>query len=197
MRHLFLEGDIGCGKTSILLKNLTPYLPHSKGFMTLRLLDDQKNVRAYSIVPAAARVSSYEKFTSNDPNIFLEKTTTGWKRNEEVFTKVGLPMITDSEAASFFLLDEIGGFELLQPKFFNRLLEMLSSDKPCIGVIKSFKNLKTMCGRIGINDEYTKIFSLFHNEITKNQQVKTVNMSDVSYVEVELALHDFTNNIKF
>ena len=66
------------------------------------------------------------------------------------------------------MLDEVGGFELIIPQFRNALLELLNSDLPCIGVLKSVQDAEMLRGVLGLGEKYTTYAQALHAALDKD-----------------------------
>ena len=136
--HLLLEGDRGCGKSSLILETLKEELTKAGGFGTVRLFDENGVVRGYAQVRASELHEVNHSYQGHMPNVFLERTGERAVTHMSVLTDHTLPLLR--EPAAFYLLDEIGGAELLLPEWKEQLYHMFSSETPCIGVWKSEDN---------------------------------------------------------
>ncbi len=152
MKHLFLEGPRGCGKSTLILRELRDILPLAGGFATVRLLNEEKNICGYRQIPPAKISWSAENFLPM-MNVMTAPEETGFypwktdehnrKENRSVF-EITLPLLSPEVQPAFFLLDEIGGVELVLPEWMDSLKHLISGDVPCIGVLKSWENSRRM-----------------------------------------------------
>lgn len=155
MKHLFLKGDSGVGKTTLLHEILKEYHGSIGGFMSRRLLDEKGDTAGFSLVEIKTgdigdAVGSYDPDT---PNLFMNRTGEGWKRYLQVFEGVGIKLLEGVEGKSLGYLDEIGGMEMKSEGFMNALYQVLAGDVCCIGVIKSEKNLKGMSAKFSMEGQ--------------------------------------------
>lgn len=65
-----------------------------------------------------------------------------------------MQLLEEAEKASFAVLDEIGGIELLCPKFREALETLLQSGIPCIGVMKGTGPGSQMIRKLGLDKDY-------------------------------------------
>lgn len=143
-RHLFLEADSGSGKSTLLRELIAPHIDEVGGFSSQRLLDDNNETIAFRIVPAndLRLAIPYE-----DTPETIFRTISNDHRGQsypEVFGTEGMRLLESVSEKKLILLDEIGGLELKNQAFKNKLLEILSGDTPCIGVIKQSKKAASM-----------------------------------------------------
>lgn len=165
-KHLFIEGPVESGKSTLLKTCLKPYFDVTGGFSCIRYRDADGNVRAYALAPPATAVDAVfnPDITPDDRSVFLlfDKENRV-ERRLEVFETRGLEFLNgrakgledvsipfsraDSAAkkktsvdsnktAGLIYMDEIGGVELMAPKFCKRLYELLGGNVPCMGILK-------------------------------------------------------------
>lgn len=163
-KHLFLEGPIQKGKSTLLREMLAPYMDEVGGFSSQRLLDSQGKTIAYRI-GCAGNTSLTAPFHDNYDGIFRIITRRGTSlKYPEVFDNEGLTYLTQNTGKKLILLDEIGGAELLNYKFRNALYNVLAGDIPCIGVIKQEVKAKFMSATAG----YEKTLLSYNKELRKS-----------------------------
>ena len=134
MNNLFISGNIRIGKSSLIRKCLSPYKDTLGGFSSQRLLDISGNIVGYRITDA----QDFEVERLYEPSlsgIFMIRGNGGNNVDLSAFRDFAIKLIP-SEQTSIMLLDEIGGVELLDTGFRDRLYKLLRSDTPCIGVLK-------------------------------------------------------------
>mgnify|MGYP001210683387 CR=1 FL=1 len=142
-KHLFLEGPVQTGKSTLLRKYLIPYKDLLGGFCSQRLLDDKKEAVAYRITgPEDLDVEI--PYSPGLPHVFAVKKSIGSEKNMDVFRDYGVSLLDSAAEKPLILLDEIGGSELLVPEFRARLYEILSGNSPCLGVIKLNEKARSM-----------------------------------------------------
>lgn len=145
---LFLKGDSGEGKTTLLFQCLEPWHKTMGGFYTQRLVDGVGRTMAFRMVSAHEEWASQAQYKKGLSNIFLERTEMGVQKDLEVFESTGVELLKSSANKKLCLMDEIGGVELFAPGFMNALRSFMKGPVPCIGVIKSRKNLRAMATRL-------------------------------------------------
>lgn len=135
MSHLFIEGPIRTGKSSLIRTCLKPYIQSVGGFSCQRMLSDTGTIVGYRLAPPSdLRVTV--RFQSHLDNIFMFHKEHGTEKKLEVFEDAGVSYLNDIGNKKLLLLDEIGGFELLSPEFCRVLCQRLHESIPCIGVLK-------------------------------------------------------------
>ena len=153
MNNIFLEGPIQTGKSTFIRKLLKerfgPDLNGVSGFTSQRITDPDGRLLGFCLAPAAAELSViadptgtdnvFKRFTSDDPVVDMDVfETAGIRYMSEAITKA------KAGQTRVVLLDEIGGHELQSEAFRTKLYELLDSDCPCVGVIKSPDNTRRM-----------------------------------------------------
>ena len=132
--HLFLEGPVRTGKSTLIRQCIAPYLHQIRGFSCQRLwLGDTPS--GYRLAPASETALD-APLLPNTPDIFLSYESKPPKKDPSVFEGLGTMLLEQAKGAPLILLDEIGGSELLVPAFRKKLYEVLSGPSPCIGVLK-------------------------------------------------------------
>ena len=136
MNNLFLSGNIQIGKSTFLRDKLTPYRDALGGFSSQRLLGEDGQIMGYRLTDA----SDFEIERLYDPSlsdIFITHSSDNEMIRDISVFETAAGLLIPSAGTAVMLLDEIGGIELCSDLFRLRLFELLSSETPCIGVIKS------------------------------------------------------------
>lgn len=177
MKHLFLEGPIRSGKSTLIKSCLKEFSGTLGGFSCKRYRDGSGDIRAFGLTgpddfdvdglydPAACG-DPENGVPAADPGIFLVRTGSGAKIDNDAFIRMGISYLDDSADADLILLDEIGGVELMSDEFRENLYEVLSGDTPCIGVLKQMSHAQTMEQRAGKDSRITEINEALRNDIT-------------------------------
>lgn len=149
MNNLFIEGPIQTGKSTLIRRMLRevfgPDLNGVAGFTSQRVIDRSGQLLGFRLAPANEDISIVASPVEMD-NIFKWFASDGPHVDMSVFETVGIDYIKnaltrfESGRAHIVLLDEIGGHELASDIFRRALYELLDSDAPCIGVVKSPAN---------------------------------------------------------
>lgn len=174
MNNLFLTGPIQVGKSTILREALTPWLELDPtpvaGFSCQRFIvktpssrtsdnenADHKKTIAFRLGRAQDPIEVHipDGFQESDlqmaeiihsGNVFKYFDSCGAHVNMDVFNTAGVQYIQEAadDSNKLALLDEIGGHELVCEEFFNELVQLLQSDIPCVGVLKSQESAARM-----------------------------------------------------
>ena len=143
-KHLFLEAESGAGKSTLIRKLIAPYIDSVGGFTSQRLLDDSGDTIAFRIVPAEdLRLAVPYEDTPDSIFRIVTEDVKGLNK-PEIFESEGLKYLTGNDEKKLILLDEIGGIELRNDAFREKLHEVLAGDIPCIGVMKQNQKAANM-----------------------------------------------------
>lgn len=120
-----------------------------RGFTSQRVTDSDGNLQGFRLAPADAPLSVIGEPSAMD-DVFKWFTPHGARVDMRVFETTGVRFMEEALAdakagiAQMILLDEIGGHELASELFYDKLYELLDSEYPCVGVIKSPENTRRM-----------------------------------------------------
>lgn len=174
-KHLFLTGDIGTGKSTLIRKTLLPHIKDVSGFFVQRVYNGSrlKGFRMCSPSSENYLLDTQLSDKNFDTNLFIENyTADNWKINTKIFVDDFFRYLNNTETKNIILLDEIGGFELGIEKIRNRINVLLDGDIPVVGVIKSKKNKDRM-----------KEFILHESKITE-EQIRYSNLLNHRKIEI-------------
>lgn len=145
---LFLEGVSGLGKSAMIYTQVKKSGVSCAGFFSRRLTDAAGMTMAFQLVPYREAALLPKLYRGGEENVFLlHPGTSKAEIHLEVFDRIR--EITGAyQRADVLILDEIGGMEMQQPIYRKFLDELLTSDIPCIGVLKSVGNHHRMRNRV-------------------------------------------------
>ena len=146
MKHLFLTGPIGSGKSTSIAAALADNLPKAGGFLTVRQKDDTGRAIAYWL----------QRPDGSDRQIIIDYSTKPYTMHLEVFENFATALLDEAKQCDFIILDEIGGFEVLSDIFMEALMRVLQSDVPCIGVMKGAAPASKMIQKLGLGEAYVQ-----------------------------------------
>lgn len=155
MRHLFLKGDSGTGKTRLLHEVLESYTGSVGGFLTRRLLDEDGETAGFCLaeIETAHLPEATGEYRPDIPGLFIRRTPEGWEKYPEVFETMGVGVLERMRKNSLGILDEIGGVEMKSERFMDMLYQVLGCGTRCIGVIKNERNLVSMGTRVPMEQD--------------------------------------------
>ncbi len=142
-RRLLLTGPIGCGKSTLIINALGSAIRDAGGFLTLRVIEDGR-LAGFDLCSTDGRVRER----------FLSFSEAGSIRDERPFAVTAPALLRLAQEKRFALIDEIGGFELLYPDFYEALTAFLFSGKPCVGVLKALPGAEELTRRVKLPPEY-------------------------------------------
>lgn len=160
-KHLFLSGPPRCGKSALIREALGGQFAMAGGFVTENLLSPEGALLGCALLPAAA-AGGVEGF---EPLRFLDHTVKPPKTDNEVFRVQGVRLLREAAWYPFSVLDAFGGFELILPQFRQALAELLSSDQPCIGVLKTPEEAEALRRALGLGPRYTAYVRRLHEAL--------------------------------
>lgn len=174
MKRLFLMGSIGCGKSTMIRNALGRDISQAGGFLTVRITDGPKLLGFELVSPRAL----------HQGHRFLDFEN-GTLQKDRVFTDFGISYL--QTPASFAVIDEFGGLELLEDDFYNALLTFLQSDIPCIGVLKTEEAAAAMAEKVPLGpiyfQRYRTLLQTLKND-PETQLIPTTGWQDQSTVEI-------------
>lgn len=168
-KSLFLTGDSGEGKSTLLFQCLKPYRAVTCGFYSQRLIDENGDTAGFRLASAKEEWEPEVCFREGLSNIFLRRTKEGMLSFPEVFQSEGRKLLAGHGDNKLILMDEIGGVELLIPEFMEAVHDCMNGPKPCIGVLKSRKNLAMMMSRNGGSPSASHLRDELEEAVLKGQ----------------------------
>ena len=146
MKHrLFLTGPPGCGKSTMIRRELGALAQQAGGFITSRSRDENGTILGFEILSA-------DGYGPGDR--FLDMTGAEPRIDLEVFSGVGVDYLRRAREQRFAVLDEIGGVELLNDRFMEELVRYFRGGQPCIGVMKAAGSAGKMVEMMGLTVRY-------------------------------------------
>lgn len=128
-QHLFLTGEKGVGKSTLLKKLLEKDTRALGGFFT---------VKASDVFPGRVSLHLLRAGTADTPSpenfLFFCKTKNG--SIVERFERLGCNALRDSQGAQLLVMDELGPTEFHAEAFKTAVLKALDEDIPIIGVLQ-------------------------------------------------------------
>ncbi|WP_349948058.1 nucleoside-triphosphatase [Lacrimispora sp. BS-2] len=187
-KFLFLKGDSGEGKTTLLFECLEPWHRMIGGFYSQRLLSEDGKTMGFRMVPAEEEWVPAAAYKKGMTNVFIEWAENGFQKNLQFFETHGIEILRSSAQSGLCLLDEIGGVELFAPEFMEEVLCCIDSQVPCIGVLKSQKNLEAMRTRVPTEPDPDKLLRDLEEKLGKrsNGRILTFDREKKEYIRAEI-----------
>ena len=132
--HLFLQGDIGIGKSTLIRRYILPHVNHVGGYFVRRIFMSKNTKRyvGFAINQLDAKqdlsLNLYVNNLEDVKGLFLYKDALGnWNQRPEVFAQIACNSLKKaiSRRKKLILMDEIGGVELEDISFSNLVLNTL------------------------------------------------------------------------
>jgi nucleoside-triphosphatase len=187
-KFLFLKGDSGEGKTTLLFECLKPWHRMVGGFYSQRLLNEDGMTMGFRMVPAAEEWIPAAAYKKGMTNVFIQRNENGFQKNLQFFKTDGIEILRSSAHNKLLLLDEIGGIELFVPEFMKEVLCCIDSQVPCIGVLKSQKNLEAMRTRVPTEPDPDKLLRDLEEKLVKRSdgRILTFDREKKEHIRAEI-----------
>lgn len=187
-KFLFLKGDSGEGKTTLLFECLKPMHQMIGGFYSQRLVSEEGRTMGFRMVPAQEEWLPAAFYKKGMTNVFIQRTEHGFHKYPEFFVTEGLEILRASAHSRLCLMDEIGGVELFVPEFMEEVFRCIDRPVPCIGVLKSHKNLKAMKTRVPIQPDSDKLLLDLEEKLENrsNGRVLIFDREKKEYIRAEI-----------
>lgn len=197
-KHMFIQGDIGIGKSTIIKNAILDYIDEIGGFFTQRIFIGQRYV-GFSL----NNVTDKEKYTMNRyvkdlnevNNVFLYcDKDDKWNINEDVFQNYAINYLKEKASEKkLILFDELGGVELKCVPFMNEIMRVLDDTIPVIGVLKSKKGINKLQTSLDDGKEIVDSPDSFYNRIKNHNEVEIVYIDKENYNESKEKVKAFIN----
>lgn len=183
---LILLGDIGCGKSSLIRSCLGGDASRAGGFVTLRR-GPEKEPTGFDLAPARSLVD-----VQAPRQTFLDFT--GRKRRDDsVFSGFGVELLKEAGSCPFAVADEFGGLELEIPEFRQALLEFLSRDIPCVGVLKNERASAALIRRTGLGGDYAKAYTALRQFLEEDPDTQLLPVTGWADKNAQACLESWAN----
>lgn len=182
--RLLLLGDMGCGKSSLIARCLGAEASRAGGFVTLRRREGER-LLGFDLAPARALVEE------DAPRQSFLDFTGRTRRDDTVFSSLGVRLLEAAAEYPFALADEFGGLELEIPEFRQALYRFLSREVPCVGVVKNDAAADALASRAGLGGEYARQYRLLREYLEKDPNTRLLEVSGWKDTEAQRVLEDW------
>lgn len=169
---LFLQGDRGIGKSTLLREALLPHQGEVAGFAVQRLREEGR-VAGFRAVSIEGELPPLEAaYSPGQSGVFLLGSTRDPAGLEAVMARAEAHSCIPG--CKLILLDEIGGIELTAAPFMAALDRLLAGPVPCVGVLKSRANLAHTLSRLGLGEGYLALHAALEERIRAGGSLLTL-----------------------
>lgn len=198
-KHLFLQGNIATGKSTLLRQALLPHLEKVGGFFVQRIYTGNEHT-GFQLKPLCdANDYQLNKYVDCQ----LEKEKLFIYRDDDLKMRINLA-IFENEGVSFLkrnqekmkkliLMDEIGGVDLYCPAFMRSVQQTLNGPQSVIGVLKLTSHRKRLSNNLVNPGEKEKEIVKNFSAIRNHPLVEIVEFSRDRYKEVQTRVQAFVN----
>jgi len=158
-KKLFLTGTSGCGKAQLLQELLGESAAYAGGLLTKPVLREDGSLLGHELLPAAALNdrSSYQGLK------YIDYSSGRATKDNEIIRNQGSRFLQEAAYYSFAVLDEIGGIEMLIPQFRAALSDLLNSEQPVIGCLKSKQETEAMKKSFRLGIRFNMLIENLHS----------------------------------
>ena len=86
-------------------------------------------------------------------------------------------LLQEAEYYPFSVIDEFGGFEMVIPQYRQQLAAFLSSDQPCVGVLKTTEEAQKARDLFGLGEKYTMLIQNLHQVLAQDSDTVLLKTS--------------------
>ena len=172
-KRLFLIGPTGSGKSSLIRSVLGDKMSSAGGLVTVQALSGDGAMLGYDLLPPAA-LAGIEGLEAQRFLYFLDH---GPKTDNEVYRGYGVRLLNEAAYYPFVVLDEIGGFELIIPQFRQALEDLLNSDVPVLGALKTLEEAELFRQYLGIGERFCLQCQRLHQALADDADTLVLQMT--------------------
>lgn len=115
MRHFFLTGTSGIGKSTLLMEVLQEMEFPISGFFAQRQLLPDGTTGGFRLLPWGSKHPLTATYQAEASDLFIKKSDTGWQKDLHVFQTTAITLL--NEKTPLKCLDEIGEQSFSFPNF--------------------------------------------------------------------------------
>lgn len=190
-KHIFLEGTRNVGKSTIIRDAVLPYIKDVGGFFSVKLLKNNEKI-GFAVRPIK-EAKEYVLTLEVDeilktPGLFMYKKANEWNFLTDVFIDRATKYINEAFEKRLIIMDEIGGLELQNPDFLQKLTYCINGNIPILGVLKSNENLANMHEETGFDIEN---IDFIQQNLRKNKNIEILSVSEKNENEIKAIVNNF------
>ena len=175
--HIFLQGNSGIGKSSLLREAFSPCAELFAGFVTQSLVLDGSCIAFRAACVEGSFPPLEARYAPDLEDVFILRHK-WWDISVLEKTILQVKSNLESSNAKMIILDEIGGLELTSPVFMSTLEHILSSGAICFGVFKTRENLARATERLKVADRQPDLHAALEKKILACGRIITVDESN-------------------
>jgi len=180
-RHLFFEGPPRIGKSTCLRNEINSRRMKICGYTVQRVFCDGQIIGYQAVVVRGLPLPQVDiEFYRGMPGLFLFGGESDISVLEQAVSEV--ESIIAGNAVDCVLFDEIGGVELASEAFMQPLLRILTSDVPCIGILKSIDNLANTAKMFKQQSAIMELHDMLTKTILKRGEIITVTQANIDNI---------------
>jgi len=194
IKRLFLQGDIHTGKTSIILRQLKPYINDADGFTVKRVVENGECKAFY--IGHISNAWKETRICADESSVFLKKTEGVWREDISVFVKFASEYLLNGLGKTrLVVIDEIGGIELRSDVFMDVLRRVFTSGIACLGVLKSENNLKLLGSSLKIEKELFARRNAIQKLIMLQEEGEVIVLNEQNAADTEMKIGCFLKRL--
>ena len=185
-RHLFLQGNIGIGKSTLIQKTILPHINDVGGYFVQRiyLKENQEKFTGFAVKPLESdkeyQLNSHVNKLTDVKGLFLFCNSKGiWEQIPLAFIQAATCFLKTSllHGKKLILMDELGGMELQDKAFSDMVFHFLDENIPVLGVLKSPVNIEKLLKAVGEKDD-----TIFEGMLHRYDKIKNHKETELMMV---------------
>ncbi|RKL61510.1 hypothetical protein DXT63_16395 [Thermoanaerobacteraceae bacterium SP2] len=204
-RHLFLQGERGIGKSTLIRKAILPHINDVGGYFVQRiyLSKNQEKYMGFAVKPLDGNKNYQLNNSVNNladvEGLFLFCNPLGiWQQIPGAFARAAVGFLKDAllRGKKLIIMDELGGIELEDMLFLDMVFHVLDGNTPVLGVLKSSGNINKLRKAAGGKFD-TAIEGILHvyNKIKNHREIDLLTLSGTVDFFVEKRLRMFIERV--
>lgn len=172
-KHFFLCSSDSRALSALLRETLGPALAVAGGYIT-NVISGQSGGELVLLFPAAAG-AGVEGYPGQ---VIYDSTDGSAKKDNEVFRTEGTRLLNEAVYYPYAVLDRFGGYELVVPQYRQALADLLSSDRPLVGVLFSRSEAYAVGHALGLGERYEMLVDRLHDALLQDEDTLLYSVQD-------------------